>query len=117
MPDLHYIRSGGLAGSFSPTIRSGRLAGRVFRPFLWGIALFSASVLFTVVTLPVEFNASNRAVAALWQTGVISGREAAGTTAVPSVAGLTYVAAAITAILQLLYLLWRAGFLGGSSDD
>ncbi len=82
-----------------------------------GIALFSAFVAFTLVTLPVEFNASSRAVAALRQTGVISGREAEGASAVLRAAALTYVAAAVTAILQLLYLLWRAGFLGGSSDD
>ena len=82
-----------------------------------GIAMFSAFVVFTLVTLPVEFNASSRAVAALRQTGVISGREADGASAVLRAAALTYVAAAVTAILQLLYLLWRAGFLGGSSDD
>ena len=81
-----------------------------------GILMFSAFVVFTLVTLPVEFNASSRAVAALRQTGVISAREADGASAVLRAAALTYVAAAVTAILQLLYLLWRAGFLGGSDD-
>lgn len=83
-----------------------------------GIALFSFGVLFTLVTLPVEFNASSRAVAALEQTGMIRGaQEVSGTRAVLNAAALTYVAGAITAVLQLLYFLFRAGLLGGRSDD
>lgn len=78
-----------------------------------GIALFSAFVLFTLITLPVEFNASKRAVAVLEQSGMITQSEAGPTRAVLNAAALTYVAAAIAAILQLLYLLWRAGILGG----
>jgi Zn-dependent membrane protease YugP len=84
---------------------------------IWaGIALFSAFVLFTLMTLPVEFNASRRAVAALQQTGIITSTEVGGTWAVLRAAALTYVAAAVTAILQLLYFLFRAGFIGGSDD-
>jgi Zn-dependent membrane protease YugP len=82
-----------------------------------GIVLFSAFVVFTLITLPVEFNASSRAIAGLQQTGMISAREAKGAGAVLNAAALTYVAAAIAAVLQLLYLLWRAGLLGGRSDD
>jgi len=82
-----------------------------------GIILFSAFVIFTLITLPVEFNASSRAIAGLQQTGMISSREADGAGAVLRAAALTYVAAAIAAVLQLLYLLWRAGLLGGRSDD
>ncbi len=82
-----------------------------------GIFLFSAFVIFTLITLPVEFNASSRAIAGLQQTGMISVQEADGAGAVLRAAALTYVAAAIAAVLQLLYLLWRAGLLGGRSDD
>lgn len=82
-----------------------------------GVVLFSAFVLFTLVTLPVEFDASNRAVAALQDTGMIYPDEAPGAQAVLRAAAMTYVAAAISAILQLLYFLFRAGLLGGRSDD
>ncbi|MDD9936402.1 MAG: zinc metallopeptidase, partial [Myxococcales bacterium] len=89
-----------------------------FGGLIWlGIAMFSAFVLFTLITLPVEFNASSRAVAVLEQTGMINRSESGPTRAVLNAAALTYVAAAISAILTLLYLLWRAGVIGGSSRD
>lgn len=82
-----------------------------------GVVLFSAFVIFTLVTLPVEFNASNRAVAVLEQEGIISRGEIDGTRAVLNAAAMTYVAGAISAIMQLLYFLFRAGILGGRSSD
>lgn len=82
-----------------------------------GVILFSAFVVFTLVTLPVEFNASSRAVAVLEQSGMIARDEVAGTRKVLNAAALTYVAAAISAILQLLYFLWRAGLLGGQREE
>jgi uncharacterized protein len=82
-----------------------------------GILLFSAAVLFTLVTLPVEFDASRRAVQALSELGIVTRSEAKGAAKVLNAAALTYVAAALTAILQLLYFLMRAGLLGGRSDD
>jgi Zn-dependent membrane protease YugP len=82
-----------------------------------GVVLFSAFVVFTLVTLPVEFNASNRAVAVLQQEGMISRGEVDGTRAVLNAAAMTYVAGAIGAIMQLLYFLIRSGILGGRSDD
>lgn len=82
-----------------------------------GIILFSVFVVFTLVTLPVEFNASSRAVVALQESGLISRSEVDATSAVLRAAAMTYVAAAITAILQLLYFLWRAGLVGGRRDD
>lgn len=82
-----------------------------------GIALFSAFVLFTLVTLPVEFDASNRAVAALQETGMIDAFEAPGAKAVLRAAAMTYVAAAISAVLQLAYFLLRSGLLGGRRDN
>lgn len=85
---------------------------------IWaGIILFSAFVVFTLITLPVEFDASNRAVAALQEAGMIDRDEMPGTKAVLRAAAMTYVAAAISAILQLVYFLIRAGLLGGRRDD
>ena len=84
---------------------------------LLGIVLFSAAVLFTLVTLPVELDASKRAVVALRQLGIVTPSEAPGAAAVLNAAALTYVAAAVTAVLQLLYFLMRAGLLGGRRND
>jgi len=78
-----------------------------------GVLLFAASVLFTLVTLPVEFNASSRAKAALTQNGFVATQEMEGVNAVLNAAALTYVAGAVTAILQLLYWVIRLGLLGG----
>lgn len=83
----------------------------------FGVLLFAAAVLFQIVTLPVEFDASRRALAALAQGGILSEDEMPGARRVLSAAALTYVAAAITAVLQLLYFLLRSGLLGGRRDD
>ena len=69
-----------------------------------GIVLFSAAVLFTLVTLPVEFNASKRALGLLESQGILLSTEVQGARKVLSAAGLTYVAAALMAILQLVRL-------------
>ena len=69
-----------------------------------GIILFSASVLFQIVTLPVEFNASSRALTQLRTLGIVDDREVRQSRKVLQAAALTYVAAAVTAILQLLRL-------------
>jgi len=70
-----------------------------------GIYLFIASVAFTVITLPVEFNASRRAMLALAQGGTMPADELAGAKKVLDAAALTYVAAAAGAILTLIRLL------------
>jgi Zn-dependent membrane protease YugP len=82
-----------------------------------GIVLFSLFVIFTLITLPVEFNASSRAVQVLETSGMITSSEVDGTKAVLNAAAMTYVAGAISAIMQLLYFLIRAGILGGSRRD
>lgn len=74
-----------------------------------GILLFSAAVLFQIVTLPVEFNASNRAVNALEKSGMLYPEEIRQTKAVLGAAALTYVASAASAILQLLRLIIIGG--------
>ncbi|BCV24155.1 MAG TPA: zinc metallopeptidase [Firmicutes bacterium] len=81
-----------------------------------GIVLFSAAVLFQLVTLPVEFNASSRALALLEGQGILARQEMAGARAVLSAAALTYVAATLAAVLQLVRLLLLAGFLGRRND-
>ena len=73
-----------------------------------GVIFFSAFVLFTLVTLPVEFDASKRAVFALQETGMITAGEVPGARAVLNAAALTYVASAVSAILQLAYFVLRA---------
>jgi hypothetical protein len=82
----------------------------------WGILLFSGVVLFQLVTLPVEFNASRRALAALRTSELVSEYEIDGSRKVLTAAAMTYVAAAAAAILQLLYFLLRAGLLGSRDD-
>jgi len=81
-----------------------------------GLLFFTAVVLFQIVTLPVEFNASSRALKALPAAGILSDSEVAGARKVLSAAALTYVAAAAAAIMQLIYFLMRAGFLGGRDE-
>lgn len=73
-----------------------------------GIILFAASTVFALVTLPVEFNASNRAVAMLVDGGYVSGEEERGVRKVLNAAALTYVAAAVTSLLSLLRLVMIA---------
>ena len=79
-----------------------------------GILMFSAAVLFQLVTLPVEFNASGRALKLLSETGILQKDEVSDTRKVLSAAALTYVAAAATAVLQLLRLL---RLFGGNVRD
>lgn len=76
-------------------------------PFLTniGIVLFSAVVLFQLITLPVEFNASNRAIKILEDKSILYENEIVGAKKVLSAAALTYVAATLTAISQLLRLM------------
>lgn len=80
---------------------------------LVGAVLFSAVLLFQIVTLPVEFNASSRAKTLVVQHGIIAPDERAGVDAVLNAAALTYVAAAVSTLLTLLYFLVRSGLIGG----
>ncbi len=79
-----------------------------------GLILFGAVALFTLITLPVEFDASKRAKAILVNQGIVSQQELQGVNAVLNAAALTYVAAAIQAIMTLLYY---AFILLGRSRD
>ena len=87
-----------------------------FTALAWvGVILFAGAVVFSLVTLPVEFDASRRAKALLTQGGIVSHEEAGGVNAVLNAAGWTYVAAAIAAIGQLLYYVLL--LTGGSRRD
>lgn len=77
-----------------------------------GILLFTVVVAFQVITLPVEFNASNRALRVLESKGILYGDELKGAKSVLSAAAMTYVAAALTSISQLIRLI-----LISRSDD
>jgi hypothetical protein len=84
---------------------------------LIGFGLFLSGVLFSLVTLPVEFNASSRAKAQLSQLGMTAGpEEDAAISKVLNAAALTYVAAAAIAILQMLYWAHVLGLLGGRDE-
>ncbi|HET9767602.1 MAG TPA: zinc metallopeptidase, partial [Thermoanaerobaculia bacterium] len=81
--------------------------------FLLGALLFSAVVLFQLVTLPVEYDASNRAKRLAFEHGIVFDQERVGMAKVLDAAALTYVAAAISSLMTLLYFLLRSGVLGG----
>jgi Zn-dependent membrane protease YugP len=68
-----------------------------------GIALFAAAVLFQLVTLPVEFDASKRAVAEMQRLGLATSADTGGSKAVLNAAAMTYVAAAAASLMYLLY--------------
>lgn len=87
-------------------------AGFVVQSMPWlltlGICFFAASVAFTVITLPVEFDASRRAIAALSDGRSLTQEELGGARRVLTAAALTYVAAAAVAVMQLIHLLLQA---------
>jgi Zn-dependent membrane protease YugP len=87
------------------------IVGLIFsiQPLLWaGIALFSCVVFFQLVNLPVEFNASNRAKALLYEYGIVGSHELGYVNSVLNAAALTYVAATLQSLLTLLYYVMRA---------
>ena len=83
--------------------------------FLLGIIFFIAAVVFQIVTLPVEYNASSRALAALEQCGILDESELPGARKTLSAAAMTYLAALAVSVAQLLRLLLIFG--GGRRRD
>lgn len=95
------------------------ILGFLFRwaGFLWmGVFLFSAAVLFALVTLPVELNASRRARVMLSSAGLVNVQEMDATKAVLSAAALTYVAALLQSVGQLMYFIFSALGMGRNRD-
>jgi hypothetical protein len=82
-----------------------------------GAVLFSMVLLFQIVTLPVEFDASSRAKRLAVEYGIVSESERVGMDRVLNAAALTYVAAVVSTLMTLLYFLLRAGLLGGRRSD
>jgi len=76
-----------------------------------GVVLFSAAVVFSVVTLPVEWDASARAKTAMVNAGIVNQQEAGAAAKVLNAAFLTYLASAIASIMTLIYYLHRSGLL------
>jgi Zn-dependent membrane protease YugP len=88
------------------------IAGVIFsaQPIIWiGIGLFAFTAIFQTVTLPVEFNASNRALNVIESTGILSYEEKRGAGKVLKMAAMTYVAALAMSLAQLLRLILRFG--------
>lgn len=81
-----------------------------------GVILFGLGALFALVTLPVEFDASNRAMAALQSSGLVTVQEYDGARQVLNAAAWTYVAGFVSAVLTLLYFVLRIGGLSRSDD-
>ncbi len=100
------IIGGVLLSSYSKSPMGGTL-------MIAGIILFSLTVLFSLVTLPVEWDASARAKKLMVQAGIVSVAESSHAGKVLNAAFLTYVAAAVSALMTLLYYLYRSGLLGG----
>jgi len=92
---------------YSNNAEAGR-SGIGYTIFFIGIAIFSLAVLFYLVTLPVELDASRRALKILKNDGLLAGEELAGARSVLSAAAMTYVAAAASAIMTLLRLISMA---------
>ena len=95
-------------------LAAGAILGKVV--LLAGIGLFSVTVLFQLVNLPVEFDASRRARVALVEQGIVSPDEDQEVKKVLDAAALTYLAGTLTGILTLVYYLYEAGLLGGRQE-
>jgi uncharacterized protein len=116
-----------LRGAIVPAVQVGGWLGPIMLmvgallqspSLIWiGIIGFAIAAFFALVTLPVEFDASNRALRFLDETGVLDDAEMKGAKKVLDAAALTYVAAATQAVLTLLYYLIRFAGLGRSRDE
>jgi uncharacterized protein len=83
---------------------------------LVGAVLFSMVLLFQIVTLPVELDASARAKRLAFANGIVLDQERQGVSRVLNAAAMTYIAAAVSTLMTLLYFLLRSGLLGGRRD-
>jgi Zn-dependent membrane protease YugP len=93
-----------LAGMF--LMGGHRIGGPLFHNMIWlAIGLFAVVTAFQIITLPVEFDASRRAKEQLFRLGIVQARESSAINKVLNTAALTYVAAMISSVMQLLYLI------------
>ena len=83
-----------------------RIGGPLFHNMIWiAIGLFTVVTAFQIITLPVEFDASRRAKEQLFRLGIVHSHESAAISKVLNTAALTYVAAMLSSVMQLLYLI------------
>ena len=88
---------------------AGRVSGPLFHHVIWlAVGLFAVVTAFQIITLPVEFDASRRAKEQLFRLGIVRSDESTAISKVLNTAALTYVAAMISSVMQLLYLISRA---------
>ncbi|MFA7160198.1 MAG: zinc metallopeptidase [Kiritimatiellia bacterium] len=116
----------GLRSALVPVTQVGTIAPYIIIPLGFilgslslvkiGIALFAVVVIFSLVTLPVEWNASSRAKELMVASGIVSPQERERAARVLNAAFLTYIASAVSALLTLLYYLLRSGLIGGRRD-
>jgi len=116
----------GLRSALVPVTQFGSMGSYIFfllgmfmhNPAMYviGVILFATTVVFSIITLPVEWDASARAKRLMVLSGIVTYREQEDAARVLNAAFLTYVASAVTALLTLLYYLWRMGLLGGRRD-
>lgn len=106
----------GIGSNIGYMVMFGGLMFQAPNMVLIGAILFSAVLLFQVVTLPVEFDASARAKKLAFEHGIVMQQERRGIDKVLNAAAMTYVAAAVSTLMTLIYFLLRAGLLGGRDD-
>ena len=105
----------GLAFAAGGNAAGGATSSLGFWIFVAGAVAFSLFLLFQLVTLPVEFNASARAKRLVLEAGIIGPQEREGIDKVLNAAAMTYVAAFVSSLLTLLYFLYKAGFFNSRS--
>ena len=111
------VPTANIGSSIGYMVMLGGLMLQASNMVLIGAVLFSMVLLFQVVTLPVEFDASARAKRLAVEHGIITSSERQGVDRVLNAAALTYVAAAFSTLLTLLYFLMRSGLLGGRRQE
>ena len=107
------VPTASIGSSIGYLVMLGGLMLQASNMVLVGAVLFSMVLLFQIVTLPVEFDASARAKRLVLEHGIVTSSEREGIDRVLNAAALTYVAAAFSTLLTLLYFLMRSGLLGG----
>jgi Zn-dependent membrane protease YugP len=101
-----------IGSTIGPWVIFAGFAMQMMNLVIIGIVFFSMVLVFQLITLPVEFDASNRAKRLIVDSGIISMQEREGVDTVLNAAAWTYVAGALTTFMQLLYYLVQAGLLG-----
>ncbi|HXU45537.1 MAG TPA: zinc metallopeptidase [Thermoanaerobaculia bacterium] len=108
------VPTAGIGSTLGYLVMAGGLLFHAPNVILLGALIFSAVLVFQLVTLPVEFDASARAKKLAVDNGLILPQEREGMDRVLNAAAMTYVAAVVSSLMTLVYYLFRAGLFGGS---